>query len=169
MRNDGRTEQRVEPLERHHVLAELDVGVGFEKLAALRRVIIFVARDEFHLDARALAQDAAVFGRRLEFREVHAHLAAEIKAVEVARRRQEAGVEDVRRRLARLRHGPDGIGKLVMLVVGILFGEKKFHLSADGHGFQVLAIVSKRVNLCLSVWFFFARSRIFSAGAAASS
>ena len=62
MRNDGRGEQRVEPLERHHVLAEFDVGVGLEKLAAFRRVIVFVARHELHLNARALAQDAAVFG-----------------------------------------------------------------------------------------------------------
>ena len=130
VRDDGRGEQRVQPLERHHVLAELNVGVGLEKLAAFRRVIEFVARHELHVNARAFAQNAAVLGRRLELGEVHAHLPAEIKAVEIARRRQETRVENVRRRFARFRHGPDGVGKLVVVVVGLLFGEKEFHLSS---------------------------------------
>ncbi|MGO8680191.1 MAG: PAS domain S-box protein [Limisphaerales bacterium] len=62
MRNDGRSEQCVEPLECHHVLAEFDVGVGLEKFTALLRVIIFVARHELHLNVCAFAEDAAVFG-----------------------------------------------------------------------------------------------------------
>lgn len=127
VRDDGRGEQRVEPLEGHHVLAELDVGVGLEKLAAFRRVIELVARDELHVNARALAQDPAVLGRRLELREVHAHLTAQIKPVQIARRWQKTGVENIRRRFARFGKRPHCIRKLVVLVVGILFGEKEFH------------------------------------------
>ncbi len=78
-------------------------------------------------EARALAQDAAVLGRRLELRQVHAHLPAEVKAVEIARRRQETRIEDDRWRFACLRHRPDGAGKLVVLAIGILFGEKQLH------------------------------------------
>jgi hypothetical protein len=110
-----------------HVLAKLDVGVGLEKLAAFRRVIKFFPRHQLDADAFALAQNPPVLGRRLELREIYAHLAAQIKPVEVARRRQEAGVKNIRRRLAGLRQRPDGIRKLVVLVVGVLFGEKEFH------------------------------------------
>ena len=127
MRNDRCVEQRVEPLKGHHVLAELDIGVGLEKLAALGRVIKFVARHELDLDARAFAEDAAVFGRGLELGEVHAHLAAEIKTVELARGRQETGVENIRRRLVGFGNRPDGIRELVILVVGVLLGEEEFH------------------------------------------
>jgi len=61
----------------------------------------------------------------IEFREVNAHPAGRGKAVEIARRRQEAGVENVRRRFARL--GTAHMDReLVSLVVGIL-SEKRVH------------------------------------------
>jgi len=127
VRYDRRGKQRIQPLVTHHVLAELDVGVGLEKRPALRRVIKLRARHELHLDARAFAKNPAVLGRRRKLRQIHAHLTAQIKPVEVARRRQEARVKNVRRRLAVLRQRPDGIRKLVVFVVGVLFGEKEFH------------------------------------------
>jgi len=54
--------------------------------------------------ARAFAQNPAVLGRWLELRQVHAHLPTEIKAIEVARRWQEARIKNVRRRFTRFRH-----------------------------------------------------------------
>jgi len=51
---------------------------------------------------------------------------AEVKAVEIARRRQEAGVENVRPAFRPPPARPIWHRETVMLVVGILFGEKKF-------------------------------------------
>src|SRR6266540_227422 len=126
MGNDRRSKKSVEALETHDIFAESNVGVGFEKLAALRRVIVFVARNQLHFDAFTFAQYAAVFGSWLELREIDPNLAAEIKTIQVARRWQKASVKNIRRRFARFRHRPDGVGKLIVVVIGVLFGKKKF-------------------------------------------
>ncbi|MDE3099796.1 MAG: hypothetical protein KGJ88_10005 [Verrucomicrobiota bacterium] len=84
MGDDGGGEQGVQPLKRHHVLAELDVGVGFEELAAFGGVIVLGAREQFDPNAFALAQNAAVFGGGDKGGQVDPDLTAEIKAVQLA-------------------------------------------------------------------------------------
>ena len=125
--DDGRVEKGIKPLVGHDVGAELGVGVVLEKLAARGGVIKLRAGDEAEGDVRAFADDAAVFGRGNELREAHTDMAAEVEAIQLARGRQEAGVENGGGRFARLGQGPDGVGELVVPVVGILFGEKKLH------------------------------------------
>ena len=69
---NGEAKKRIQPLVGHHVLAEFDVGVSFVELAAFGGVIKFGARHEPRLDARAFAENAAVFRGGLEGGEIDA-------------------------------------------------------------------------------------------------
>src|ERR1041385_8758053 len=84
VRCDFAAEERIEPIIGHDVLAEFDVGVVLEKLPASRVVVELGARNEGYGDAFTRAQTPPVFRRWFEPSQIHTHVAAEIKPVQVA-------------------------------------------------------------------------------------
>src|SRR5262249_52871492 len=118
VRGEFSLEQGIQPIIRHGVFAEFDVRVVLKKLTTGRRVVKFRSRHELNYQSFAFAPDAPVFGGRMIFFQPDTNLAAQVKAIQFAGRRQKAVVKQVGRSFSWLGKCPDRVGKYIMAVVG---------------------------------------------------